>query len=65
MRKYVIYSVRYDRNGNLVNGQPCFHCVQFLTRIGIIKVVYSDNNGNLITTHIDKLNGTLSSGNRC
>ena len=52
-------------NGNLVNGQPCFHCVQFLTRIGIIKVVYSDDNGNLITTHIDKLNGTLSSGNRC
>ena len=63
-RRIIVYSIRYDRNGNLVNGKPCSHCVKFLLNFGITRTVYSTKEGNLVASKLTDLDTTLSSGNK-
>jgi deoxycytidylate deaminase len=35
-------------NGHLIMSKPCKHCILYLKNIGIKRVYYSDNNGNLV-----------------
>lgn len=43
----VLVVVRYNRNGDLVNSYPCNLCIDIIRKSGIIKVIYSDDNGNM------------------
>ena len=61
-KKYVVWSLRYDKQGNLKNGKPCFHCKQTLLQYGFRTIIYSDDNGDLIKTRLDNLDSKQSSG---
>ncbi len=63
-RRVTVYSVRYNRQGQLVNAQPCAHCVDFLMKMGIQNTVYSTEDGELINSKLSELPKKLSSGNR-
>ena len=63
-RRVVVYSVRYDKEGNLTNAKPCCHCTKFLRRLGMKSCVYSDENGGLVSCKLSDLSSNLSSGNR-
>ena len=63
-RKVVVYSICYNRLGQLVNAQPCAHCVDFLLKIGIQNTVYSTENGDMVSSKLSELPSKLSSGNR-
>lgn len=36
-------------NDVLLNSKPCKHCVNFMKKFGIKKILYSDNKGNMIS----------------
>ena len=63
-RRVVVYSIRYDRQGQLVNAQPCAHCVDFLLKMGIQNTVYSTEDGYMVSSKLSDLPRKLSSGNR-
>lgn len=73
MKPIILVSLRFNRSGNLKNAKPCYHCVTALKTIlnqknyCVSYVVYSDNNGNLITSDLDDLledGGYITRGNR-
>lgn len=43
----VLVVVRYNRQGDLVNSYPCNLCIELIKKSSIVKVIYSDENGNL------------------
>jgi len=53
--------IRTNFFGQLINSKPCKHCIQkmidFIPSKGyrITKVYYSDKNGNIVKTSLDKL----------
>ncbi len=64
VRKYVLWNVRWTRDGKLANSKPCFHCQQVLLNVGINKIVFSTNEGEFIKTNISNLVCKPSSGFR-
>lgn len=65
MSKYVVWIVRWDRNGNLVNSKPCLHCRNNLLSLGIHRIVFSNEDGCFIKADLRDLdNCKLSSGAR-
>jgi deoxycytidylate deaminase len=64
LRRIVVYSVRYDRNGKLVNGRPCTDCVRFMIYLGLKKTVYSTDDSTMITSKLEDLQCIPSSGSR-
>jgi len=52
--------VREDK-GRLRNSKPCSHCVNYMLQLGIKKVEYSDDNGNIIRCNIENLENTVIS----
>ena len=62
VRKYTLWNVRWDRNGDLANSKPCLHCQQVLLQVGIRKVVYSTKEGKFNKRRLDRLHCELSSG---
>ncbi len=53
--KLTLIVVRYNRQGNLCNSKPCYYCADLMKKIGINKVIYSDNDGNLVTIKVKDL----------
>ena len=45
----VIIVVRFGKDGSLKNSRPCNHCLETMKFYRIKKVVYSDDNGNIVT----------------
>ena len=45
----VLVVVRYNRQGELVNSYPCNSCVDLIKKSRVVKVLYSDENGNICT----------------
>jgi tRNA(Arg) A34 adenosine deaminase TadA len=68
LKKYIIWVVRapsykIDKLTNVYrNSMPCNMCINKLTILGFTKIGYSDNNGNMIVTYLNKIKkGKLSS----
>ncbi len=52
MSGYSIIVLRIAGSGQLVNSRPCYDCLKILQRLGLKKVHYSDQTGQLITEKI-------------
>lgn len=60
-----ILVIRINKNFILKNSRPCNQCIEKLQKIGIRKVHYSDDNGDIVSErveHMEKLH--VSSGVR-
>jgi tRNA(Arg) A34 adenosine deaminase TadA len=44
-----IVSLRFNRAGNLRLAKPCDNCMDTIARLGIKRIVYSDEIGGMIT----------------
>lgn len=55
LSKCTIWVVRLSSNNDLVDSKPCKICLDTMKKIGIKKIGYSDTNGNIILTNINKL----------
>ncbi len=60
--KIDIYVVRVNRLGELMNSKPCYHCTRMLKMLGIRRVYYSDNNGNIVCERVSELSNTHITG---
>lgn len=68
LKKYIIWVVRAPTyktetlNNEYRNSMPCKMCINKLTTLGFTKIGYSDNNGNMVVTSLNKIKkGQLSS----
>lgn len=68
LKKYIIWVVRAPTyktetlNNEYRNSMPCRMCINKLTTLGFTKIGYSDNNGNMVVTSLNKIKkGQLSS----
>lgn len=73
MKPLVLVSFKFARSGELRNAKPCRHCVMALKirlkmkNYYVSYVIYSDNNGELVTCGLDDLlenDGHITRGNR-
>lgn len=62
-----ILIIRLSHDGKrLLNSQPCSLCVRYLKRIGIRKINYSNEIGEIISVSINNLgDGKLTTYYRC
>lgn len=56
-----ILVIRINKNHILKNSRPCNQCIEKLQKIGIRKVYYSDDNGNIISEHVQYMEKIHSS----
>jgi tRNA(Arg) A34 adenosine deaminase TadA len=68
LKKYIIWVVRAPtyKTEKLINeyrnSMPCKMCINKLTTLGFTKIGYSDNNGKMVVTNLNKIKkGQLSS----
>lgn len=49
--------IRIGGNGknNFINSKPCKHCINYMKTLGIRKVYYSDDNGDIIYEKISNM----------
>lgn len=52
---FVLRINRTDQNLNICNSRPCFNCLNLMKVVGINKVHYTDDNGNIITEHVKSM----------
>ena len=62
IRKYVMWNVRWTKNGDIANSKPCLHCQKALMDIGLQTIVYSTQDGTFQKSRIDELICKPSSG---
>jgi hypothetical protein len=55
LSQYSIIVLRVGLTGELLNSKPCMDCLKVLKMIGIKKVYYSDENGNIIVEKIKNM----------
>jgi hypothetical protein len=55
LRGCVLKVVRINKQGKIMNSEPCYDCIKFLEKCikkyGLLKVLYSSNNGTTECTH--------------
>lgn len=60
-----ILVIRINKNFALKNSRPCNHCIDKLRKIGIRKVYYSNENGNIVGEFINDMEKLhVSDGNK-
>jgi len=60
-----ILVIRINKNFALKNSRPCNHCIDKLKKIGIRKVFYSNQDGNIVGEFIDDMEKLhVSDGNK-
>ena len=61
LKKYIIWVVRAPTyktekvNNEYRNSMPCKMCINKLTTLGFTKIGYSDNNGKIVITNLNKI----------
>lgn len=61
-KKYTLVVIRIA-DGQLVESKPCARCCRWIKLFGIGRVIYSDENGQLVTTSATALeNDYVTSG---
>ena len=57
--------IRISKNGSLCNSMPCKNCIETLRKIGIKRIFYSDDNGNILVEDAKNItNNHVSAFNR-
>lgn len=55
LRGCVLTVVRINKQGKILNSEPCYNCIKFLDKCikkyGLLKVLYSSNEGSTQCTH--------------
>lgn len=55
LRGCVLTVVRINKQGKILNSEPCYDCIKFLEKCikkyGLLKVLYSSNEGTTQCTH--------------
>lgn len=65
IKNSTIYIVRINKNGKLCQSAPCISCFHIITMVGIKKIVYSDDNGNITRCNTKNYNiKHITYGNR-
>lgn len=60
-----ILVIRIGKNSALKNSRPCNQCIDKLKKLGIRKVFYSDDNGYIVSEHVETMEKRhVSSGTR-
>lgn len=60
-----ILVIRVNKNSALKNSRPCNQCIDKLQKIGIRKVFYSDDDGYIVSEHLEYMEKRhISSGTR-
>ena len=49
LKNHIIAVVRFGKDGKLRNSKPCNHCLQTMIKHNIKKIMYSNDNGDIIT----------------
>lgn len=62
--KYVIYNIRWSKDGRIVNSKPCLNCQQELLRLGFKTIIFSNQDGTFEKNKLSHLSCSLSSGSR-
>lgn len=55
LRQLRILVIRISANGQLVNSMPCRNCVTLMRKFGVKRVIYSDENGNIVNCSINNI----------
>lgn len=53
LKRYKMFVIRLDKNGRLTESRPCQECVNLMRFVGLIKVCYSDDRGEMITSKLN------------
>jgi deoxycytidylate deaminase len=62
MRGMDIIVIR-NKNGHLKNSRPCNHCIDKMITVGIRKVFYSNDDGDIVFEYLEEMERThISSG---
>ena len=71
MRRLTLVVVRARKSAEdgsleLLESRPCLHCCRACMKVGVQRVVYSDADGDLVSTRLDLIeqHATMSSGYR-
>lgn len=48
------YVIRSNDNVNFINSKPCYHCIEYIKKFNITKIIYSYNN-KFIKENIDDI----------
>lgn len=49
LNDYIIVVVRFGKDGSLKNSRPCNQCLETMIKYKIKKILYSNENGDIIT----------------
>ena len=49
LSNYIIIVIRFGKDGNLKNSRPCNHCLETMTKYRIKKILYSNDDGIIIS----------------
>lgn len=55
MKQVVLLVVRMGKTGELRDSTPCTRCMEAMKKIGIRKVAYSDNTGQIVECRVKNL----------
>ena len=64
VRKYIIWNVRWSKNGEIINSKPCINCQQTMLDMGLTTVVFSTADGLFVKSKLSDLVCKPSSGFR-
>jgi len=55
LRKYIMWNIRWSKNGTIVSSKPCLECQQAMLSAGLIHIVFSTHEGTFTKSRIDDL----------
>jgi len=47
-----------NRKDTFINSKPCMHCINYMRSLGIRKIYYTDNTGDIIYEKINEMHST-------
>jgi len=54
--KLTVVVIRLSCGDNISMSKPCKHCIEYMRKLGIKAVIYSNNNGDMIKENVKKIN---------
>lgn len=64
LRKHRLIVVRVNHKGEIKNSTPCVDCVKLMVLTGLMKIIYSDDDGELIIMRIENIPRHISKGSK-
>ena len=64
MNKYIVWNIRWTREGKITNAKPCLNCQRTLHSVGIKTIIFSTSEGTFVKHNIEDIKCLPSSGFR-